>query len=144
MEPSPKKTVIVLSLLVIFSLIVMTIVLVVVLSRKGNELVEEKEPNWVLWVRYESIDFTKPTCGQDYDLISTFPNSAKCEQAKEDLWKRKYRMIADTLKSKENKERFHLSEEECCEINTFVDKEWFTSSRYFCLPDNINPQEWGK
>lgn len=142
MIPSPRKITVVLSLLVLSALLVMTVILVVVLTRRANEI--EVEPNWVLWVRYESIDFTQPTCGQDYDVISTFSTPAECEQAKEDLWERKYKMIAETVQSKENKKKIKLSEEKCCEINTFVDKEWFTSSRYFCLPDTINPQEWGR
>jgi len=141
--PSSKRITVVLSLLVLASLLTMTVILVVVMVRKSNQLVEEEEPNWVLWVRYESIDFTKPACGQDYDIIQIYPTPAECEQAKEDLWKRKYKMILDTVKSG-IKKNVQISEEKCCEIDTFVDKEWFTSSRYFCLPDTINPQEWGR
>jgi len=136
-----RKITTILSLLVLSALLVMTAVMVLVLTRE-SEVIEDEEVYWVLWVRYESIDYIEKESSQVYRLIEVYPSLKSCDEAKVKLWRKKYKMISEAIEEDEDKPQ--ISPEKCCAINTSVKDQWFTSSRYLCLPDTTNPQEWGR
>lgn len=142
MKPTKGRLTTIIALGTLFTLLIMTGVLVWLLNRDNQ--VEKKEIYWVLWVRYERVDLIEKRSSQSYRFIEVYPTPMLCDEAKENLWKEKYEIASKALKAQEGTDKPQISPEECCTINTFVEGDWFTDSRYFCLPDDINPQKWGR